>query len=368
MVVSGQGTAHLPWTYYLLGPNNEQLAVWNGFAGAACGTTANTVRLWPVEYNVYSGGERTIIRPNGTRELVMSNHLGSTACIFPLTGVNRTPIAQQVTDAYGIPLTLQGAADPQRSRTSFIGRDVDKESNLGAFGARLYSSEYGRFVAVDKLWEGYGHMSVYQYCRNSPGMSVDPSGLGDEPAQSKPVLAGLQNGNPTGVIAPATPVTIQNNAIVYTPSAYNCHSYAWSDTHGDPNDPNNATIQYELPRWDNSPVNNMAQAEQLDFFEPNQVGDRLVYFAENPATGAIVATHSAIVEAVDADGNATLVSSKWGQGPLVMHHPRDVPLEYSQDAPEAQDSKGNTYQTRVYFRAANCSTSSNIVPVIFSNP
>jgi RHS repeat-associated protein len=178
MVNSGQGTAHLPWTYYLLGPNNEQLAVWNGFAGTACGSTANTVRLWPVEYNVYSGGERTIIRPNGNRELVMSNHLGSTACIFPLTGVNRTPIAQQITDAYGIPLTLQGAADPQRSRTSFIGRDVDRESILGAFGARLYSSEYGRFVAVDKLWEEYDSFTTYHYAFLEPLTYEDQSGLG----------------------------------------------------------------------------------------------------------------------------------------------------------------------------------------------
>jgi hypothetical protein len=43
--------------------------------------------------------------------------------------------------------------DPQRSRTSFIGRDVDEESDLRAFEARLYSREYGRFVAEETLWE-----------------------------------------------------------------------------------------------------------------------------------------------------------------------------------------------------------------------
>jgi RHS repeat-associated protein len=178
MVNSGQGTAHLPWTYYLLGPSNEQPAVWNGFACAACGTTAKTIRLWPVKYNVTARGERTIIRPNGNRELVMSNHLGSTACIFPLTGLNRTPIAQQVTVACGVPVTLQGAVDPQRSRTSFIGRDVDKESDLGAFGARLYSSEYGRFVAVDTLWEEYVSYTSYHYAFSNPGAAYDWNGLG----------------------------------------------------------------------------------------------------------------------------------------------------------------------------------------------
>jgi RHS repeat-associated protein len=236
MVNSGQGTAHLPWTYYLLGPTNEQLAVWNGFAGAACGTTVNTVRLWPVEYNVYAGGERTIIRPNGNRELVMSNHLGSTACIFPLTGVNRTPIAQQITDAYGIPVTLQGAADPQRSRTSFIGRDVDKESDLGAFGARLYSSEYGRFVAVDKLWEAFPKVTDNKYCRNRPLASIDPKSLGDEAIPSKPVVVGLRCGAETGVLAPATAVNTAKRCIVYTKFAYNCHSYTWSDSKNGLND------------------------------------------------------------------------------------------------------------------------------------
>jgi RHS repeat-associated protein len=108
----------------------------------------------------------------------MSNHLGSTACIFPLTGQNRMPIAQQITDAYGIPLTLQGAADPQRSRTSFIGRDVDKESNLGAFGAQLYSSEYGRFVAVDKMWEEYVGYTAYHYAFSNPVATLDWNGLG----------------------------------------------------------------------------------------------------------------------------------------------------------------------------------------------
>jgi RHS repeat-associated protein len=56
---------------------------------------------------------------------------------------------------------------------------VDRESNLGAFGARLYSSEYGRFVAVDKLWEEYLYSGTYSYAKNTPLMKSDPSGLWD---------------------------------------------------------------------------------------------------------------------------------------------------------------------------------------------
>jgi hypothetical protein len=56
---------------------------------------------------------------------------------------------------------------------------VDKESNLGAFGARLYSSEYGRFVAVDKLWEKYPYSGTYSHAKNTPLRKTDPRRLWD---------------------------------------------------------------------------------------------------------------------------------------------------------------------------------------------
>jgi RHS repeat-associated protein len=59
---------------------------------------------------------------------------------------------------------------------SYIGRETDAEHNLGAFGARLYSSEYGRFLVVDKLWEKYRSLQGYQYAGNSPVMAVDRNG------------------------------------------------------------------------------------------------------------------------------------------------------------------------------------------------
>jgi RHS repeat-associated protein len=64
-----------------------------------------------------------------------------------------------------------------RARTGYIGRETDAEHNLGAFGARLYSSEYGRFLAVDKLWEKYRSLQGYQYCRNNPVHFTDRTGM-----------------------------------------------------------------------------------------------------------------------------------------------------------------------------------------------
>jgi RHS repeat-associated protein len=71
---------------------------------------------------------------------------------------------------------VKGAVDADRARTGYIGRETDAEHNLGAFGARLYSSEYGRFLAVDKLWEKYRSLQPYQYAGNSPVMAVDRNG------------------------------------------------------------------------------------------------------------------------------------------------------------------------------------------------
>jgi RHS repeat-associated protein len=62
------------------------------------------------------------------------------------------------------------------ARTGYIGRETDAEHNLSAYGARLYSSEYGRFLAVDKLWEKYRSLQPYQYAGNSPVMAVDRNG------------------------------------------------------------------------------------------------------------------------------------------------------------------------------------------------
>jgi RHS repeat-associated protein len=173
----GPGTL-LPWTYYILGPDNAQLGVWHGLQGSVnCAPTdATSVRMWPVEYNSYSVGGRVILLPDGRKELVVTNHLGSTVAVVEVSTPTAPVVGQQHTTAFGQPITVKGAVDADRARTGYIGRETDAEHNLGAFGARLYSSEYGRFLAVDKLWEKYRSLQPYQYAGNSPVMAVDRNG------------------------------------------------------------------------------------------------------------------------------------------------------------------------------------------------
>jgi RHS repeat-associated protein len=243
-----------------------------------------------------------------------------------------------------------------RARTGYIGRETDAEHNLSAYGARLYSSEYGRFLAVDKLWEKYLSYSAFQYCRNNPLNLIDDSGLGDEPIRERPV-ATTAEGQAAAMILSATPFTLNGNGDITGPrDAYNCHSLAWTDGAGDPTDPANSHIVSALPKWDNDPENNAADGwVPLSFDEPNQVGDRVIYFNEKKGEdgklqGFVEPTHSAVVVGVDECGNANLVISKWGGGPGFLHHPRDVPASYSEQESTAVTSENDTYSTRVYYR------------------
>ena len=105
------------------------------------------------------------------------DHLGSAR--ITLDNAARVIESQSYT-AYGDHRTHDGEA----ARTSYIGRETDKESDLG-FGAcpealrgsvRLYDPTYGRFLSVDPLWGKYLPLQSYQYAGNNPVMFLDDNG------------------------------------------------------------------------------------------------------------------------------------------------------------------------------------------------
>ncbi|WKZ78456.1 MAG: RHS repeat-associated core domain-containing protein [Candidatus Kapaibacterium sp.] len=159
----------LAWTYTLLGADTKQLATYNGIEGAFCGQPS--VWMWPVEYNSYGpANTRVILRPNGTKEYVIADHLGS-----PRITVNdQGAILQHTTYApFGSVLTTTGSGQ----RTSYIGREADNETGLGNYGVRLYEPEYGRFMSVDVLWGEYENVNSYHYALNRPTVLLDYTGL-----------------------------------------------------------------------------------------------------------------------------------------------------------------------------------------------
>ncbi|WKZ78474.1 MAG: RHS repeat-associated core domain-containing protein [Candidatus Kapaibacterium sp.] len=158
----------LAWTYTLLGADTKQLATYNGIEGAFCGQPS--VWMWPVEYNSYGpANTRVILRPNGTKEYVIADHLGS-----PRITVNdQGAILQHTTYApFASVLTTTGTGQ----RTGYIGREADNETGLGNYGVHLYEPEYGRFMSVDVLWGEYEGWQPYQYGANQPTLMVDDNG------------------------------------------------------------------------------------------------------------------------------------------------------------------------------------------------
>jgi len=129
-----------------------------------------TVWLWPVEYNAYGpGNTRIIVRPDGSKDYPIVDHLGSVRLLLGDDGV----IKEQ--RSYG-PFGEDLISDGDGARTSYIGRENDHESNLGFFGVRHYDPTYGRFMSVDPLWAKYAAYSSYQYALNLPVFYKDPSG------------------------------------------------------------------------------------------------------------------------------------------------------------------------------------------------
>lgn len=159
----------LAWTYTLLGGDKKQLATYNGVEGEFCGQ--NAVWMWPVEHNSYGPAQtRIITRPNGFKEFVIPDHLGSSRLTISAEG---DVLQRSEYEPFGSSLANEGVG----SRTSYIGREEDGESGLGFYGVRLYEPEYGRFTSVDPLWAKYKGFTPYHYGGSSPTVCLDAGGL-----------------------------------------------------------------------------------------------------------------------------------------------------------------------------------------------
>jgi RHS repeat-associated protein len=176
----------LAWVYTLVGADGRQLATYNGLQGSMCGR--NGVRLWPVEFNTYGpNNTRIITRADGTSEVVISDYLGSARVTLSTTA---EPLQSSSYHPYGTERTNTGSG----ARTSYIGREHDKETDLGFYGVRLYEPEYGRFLSTDVLWGKYLPLQPYQYAGNNPVMALDDNGkdydlIIDEQAKTATVKA-----------------------------------------------------------------------------------------------------------------------------------------------------------------------------------
>ena len=97
------------------------------------------------------------------------DYLGSARITLSTTA---EPLQSSSYHPYGTERTSTGSG----ARTSYIGREHDKETDLGFYGVRLYEPEYGRFLSTDVLWGKYLPLQTYQYAGNNPVMALDKGG------------------------------------------------------------------------------------------------------------------------------------------------------------------------------------------------
>jgi RHS repeat-associated protein len=230
----------------------------------------------------------------------------------------------------------------------FSGKERDQESGLDYFGARYFYTAHYRWLSVDpvinqdeaqanpQLW------NLYAFCRNNPINYSDQNGRKDLPFNpAKDVAVDWAK-----VKSEQTPLLIDG---LPNPRAFNCHSFAWHDSQGDPTDPGNAKlVKLGITKWNESPADDIFSQgySRLDPDAPNKPGDRVIYYTDLNKNGKYDSgepiSHSAIVYAVDEQGNTILVQGKMGQLGISINHP-NAPGYYEKDRSGKQTS-------REYFR------------------
>jgi len=116
-----------------------------------------------------------------------SDHLGSASWITDGDGI---PVQHLQYLPYGEPYINQRVSG-YSDRFTFTGKERDKETGFGYFGARYMDHELmTMWLSVDPLADKYPNISPYAYCAWNPVKLVDPDGrdvyiIGDEKSKEE---------------------------------------------------------------------------------------------------------------------------------------------------------------------------------------
>lgn len=101
----------------------------------------------------------------------LADHLGSVRRVVDAAG---NTVNSYEYDSYGRRTAAQeGVVNP----FGYTGREFDPESGFYYYRARYYDPQTGRFLSEDPIGLAGGDPNLYNYVRNNPANTVDPSGL-----------------------------------------------------------------------------------------------------------------------------------------------------------------------------------------------
>jgi RHS repeat-associated protein len=123
----------------------------------------------------------------GAKSYELSNHLGNVMAVISDRGE-----LQSATDYFPFGMAMPGRNTPEKHRYGFNGKETDPETGLNDFGARLYDSRLGRWLAVDPLTAKFSAWSPYVSMDNNPLFYTDPTGT--EVKKPETTKGGGENG------------------------------------------------------------------------------------------------------------------------------------------------------------------------------
>lgn len=142
---------------------------------------------------------------------------------------------------------------------SFSAKERDAETGLSYFGSRYYSSDLSVWLSVDPMSGKYPSTSPYAYCRNNPIVLVDPNGNKDKPFDAKKDKGiSIQPRTETFITKTIGFGKVLSYSRKSQQNAYNCHSYAWHNSKGDPEaeNPNTGKIEKQSRAYFRIPTTN----------------------------------------------------------------------------------------------------------------
>jgi RHS repeat-associated protein len=122
---------------------------------------------------IQMNGQRIAMEENGKKYFFHTDHLGSTSVITDEAGWQVS-----FTDYYPFGETkLQEG--PAVTRRKFTGKELDEETGLYDYGARMYDTKICRFISADTIDPDLidpQTLNRYSYCVNNPLKYIDPTG------------------------------------------------------------------------------------------------------------------------------------------------------------------------------------------------